>query len=152
MSWRPAETISRSLWLVPSSRPPSNSCTTPGAVIAIHPETGAPSGAAIGTVNDAVFPASIVTVCLIDPEIAFEHDGVLARRQVGDGHRRDAARDAVDADARACGLGANPKLSERRRGRRQLDVLRYLRAGRDGDRHETRRAVAAELERMRARA
>jgi hypothetical protein len=37
------------------------------AVSAIQPETGAPSGAASGTVSDAVTPASIVTVCFTEP-------------------------------------------------------------------------------------
>ena len=67
MSWRPAETMSRSLWLVPSSRLFSNTCTSAGAVTAIQPETGAPSGAPSGTINDAVMPASIVTICFTDP-------------------------------------------------------------------------------------
>src|SRR5262249_33792423 len=66
-SCRPADTITRSLRLVPISCFFSKICISAGAESAIQPDTGAPSGALSGTVSDAVLPASIVTTCFTDP-------------------------------------------------------------------------------------
>ena len=57
----------RSVWLLPSRRPPSNSCTSTGELTEIQPDCGDASRATIGTLSDAVTPASIVTVCVTVP-------------------------------------------------------------------------------------
>jgi len=46
----------RSVRLVPSSRSFSKICSSAGALIEIHPDTGAPCGAFNGTTSDAVAP------------------------------------------------------------------------------------------------
>jgi len=46
----------RSVRLLPSRRWFSKICSSAGALIEIHPETGAPCGVFIGTTSDAVAP------------------------------------------------------------------------------------------------
>jgi len=58
----------RSLRLLPTRRPVSNTCRSAGALMAIHPETLPPCGLVIGTTSDAVAPGSISTSSLKLPE------------------------------------------------------------------------------------
>src|SRR2546427_11170347 len=60
--------MTRSVWLLPSNRPFSYSCTATGDDTETQPDTGALAVAVSGTTREAVLPASIVTLCFTDPK------------------------------------------------------------------------------------
>src|SRR2546425_12526989 len=60
--------MTRSVWLLPSNRPFSYSCTATGDDTETQPDTGALAVGVSGTTRDAGLPASIVTLCFTDPK------------------------------------------------------------------------------------
>ena len=150
MSCLPAASMMRSMPLVPSRRPFSRSSTSIGDVTETQPDETAP-GCVAHRHDERGLHARLNRHLLRDAaEVALERHRVLTRRDLDDRHRSFSERRAVDADACARRLRANLQLAERRHGLRQLEVLRDVGAGGDGDRNRPRFSVRAHHERVRA--